>query len=80
MSIGNLEQTIERVKSATPNSKIAVFTTDKPGIFKSYFDSTVRVRTLMKISPDYIGSFYGSDTKNMIFTKRTLRQFLPLEI
>ena len=61
MSVLNLRDTFDRVKSAKPESPIAVFSTYDKKLFNSVFASTVNTSGFIQRSKkcDYIGTYHG---------------------
>lgn len=49
-----------RIKTARPDSMIAVFRSTAPGLLSAVFDSTVQTRALIAANDQgYLGSFHG---------------------
>ncbi len=62
MAVLNTDRTIERIKSATENSKIAVFHVGSKHKFLTLFDDTVRTQNrIARKEHDYIGSYFGKN-------------------
>lgn len=60
MSYANLEQTLIRIKGATPDSPIAVFKTQVPGSLNAMFAATIKTQEMINENhPDLIGVFDG---------------------
>jgi len=60
MSISSVKVIMQRIKEATPESKIAVFKRSGNGTLDAMFDSTVKMEAMRK-SPNYIGSYSHCD-------------------
>ena len=65
MSLLNIQDTLQRVRVATADSRIAIFRTKRnrdklsAQLYNSMFAGTVATQALIKAKhPDYIGSFY----------------------
>jgi hypothetical protein len=62
MAVLNTDRTIERIKAATENSKIAVFHLGSNHKFLTLFDNTVQTQNrIEKKEPDYIDSYFGKN-------------------
>ena len=60
MSISTIEQTMERIAFATPESPLAVFKCNLPGHVNAMFAATIRVQArITTCDPALIGVFDG---------------------
>jgi hypothetical protein len=71
MSISTIEQTMERIAFAKPESQIAVFTCNIPGHVNAVFAATIHVQArIAHGDPTLIGVFDG------LMKKRHIQQML----
>jgi hypothetical protein len=61
MGISNTTMTASRIESARAESKLAVYKTDKPGMFNSFFADTLGDPEFKQPEKkDFVGLFYGT--------------------
>jgi hypothetical protein len=66
MSDMNLRYTMNRIKSAAVDSRIAVFKSDKAGMVRTVFASTLESMDMIRVNPDLVGVFDGTMDQKLI--------------
>jgi hypothetical protein len=81
MSVSDLQQVMIRINGCAPESPIAVFKTNRPGMLDSVFASTIRTQEMMRDeNSGLIGVYDGSMNIDRVFSELSVKKNETIEV
>ena len=75
MSKASLNSVLDRIKTATERSPIAVFRTQQPDTYNAVFGATIHTQNLIKANdPDFIGLYHAGMNTTRIMAELLTRK------